>query len=646
MARPIPGLSRALDTSSIASVAYGEIGSSIYFALGIVAVYALGFTPWVLLLVGGLFLLVALSYAEGTAAIPEVGGAAMFVRRAFNDPAGFLTGWVLLLDYLIVIALAALFVPHYLGHAVGVEGLRDRPWDVVAGIGVIAFVSAVRLFRRPGLYRLAVLIAAVSLAVHLLIIVAGFVVLLSTGALGKGVDLGTAPTWSSIAFALPLAMLAYTGLETVANLASETREPGRTLPRSLFAGIGAAVGASVAIGLVGISAYPAHVDPAGAGQTSDLGTTWLRAPLVGIASAFDGHLPGSVVDVFRVFVGVTGVLILLGAVSTSISGAGRLAYSLGRHDMLPHAFGVLNRRTLIAPISIVSTVVMSSGLLLVAYAVGGEVRFLASLYSFGVLLAFVAAQVAVIRLRVTQPDLPRPFRVPFNVRVRGAAIPVAALIGIPLTAAVWLAGLVTHEATRIAGPIWVVAGALVFVAVRRTAGEPVLGRVQAAVPDLVPEVEGVYGRILVPVKLGQIGDEVLATAIRFAEEHRGSLRAVHVISVPLSLRLDAELLAEEERAGASLVDAGLLATEHGIELEQRTIRARSIGHAIVGEASEWGADLIVLGSAPRWRRQSRFFSPTVDYVLRHAPCEVMVIAYPQGILDEPDAARGTPGALS
>src|SRR5437764_8916636 len=111
MPRRFPGLNRVLGPRSLAPVAYGEIASSLYFALGIVALHALGLTPWVLLGVGLLFLVVALSYAEGTAAIPEIGGAATFVRRAFNDPLGFFTGWALFLDYLIVIALAALFVP-------------------------------------------------------------------------------------------------------------------------------------------------------------------------------------------------------------------------------------------------------------------------------------------------------------------------------------------------------------------------------------------------------------------------------------------------------------------------------------------------------------------------------------------------------
>src|SRR5213592_2340192 len=140
---------------SIASVAYGEIGSSIYIALGVIALYALGFTPWVLLGVGLVFVIVALSYAEGTAALPETGGAATFVRKAFNDPAGFITGWALFLDYLIVIALAALFTAHYFGDAVGWRGVTRSPWDIVAGVIVIASVAAVRLVRRPGLYRIA-----------------------------------------------------------------------------------------------------------------------------------------------------------------------------------------------------------------------------------------------------------------------------------------------------------------------------------------------------------------------------------------------------------------------------------------------------------------------------------------------------------
>jgi nucleotide-binding universal stress UspA family protein len=302
--------------------------------------------------------------------------------------------------------------------------------------------------------------------------------------------------------------------------------------------------------------------------------------------------------------------------------------------MLPRAFGRLNRRTLISPATIISTAAISAGLLLIAKAANDPVRFLASLYSFGVLIAFTAAQVAVVRLRYTEPDLARPYRAPGNVRIRGTEVPIAALVGAPLTFVILIFAFLTHDAARIAGPIWLAFGALVFIGSRLSARERVLGRVTPAIGDLVPDLEGTYERILVPMKLGLIGEEVLGTAFRLAEEQGCEVHVLHVIRVPLDLPIDAELIDAEEAAEASLAEAKLLAADQGIPIQVHIVRGRAIGEAIVHEAVDHEVDLIVVGSAPRWRRQSRFFSPTVDYVLRKAPCEVMVIAYPQGVLEE------------
>jgi APA family basic amino acid/polyamine antiporter len=637
MPKKLTGLERVLGSTSLAAVAYGEIASSLYFALGVVALYALGFTPWVLLAVGLLFLLVALSYAEGTTALPETGGAATFVRRAFNDPAGFVAGWVLFLDYLIVIALAALFAPQYLGDALGWEAISRRPWDVLAAVGLVAAIAGIRLLHRPRLYGLAVALAAVALVTHLLLVVLGLAFLVSTDALGRGLDLGQAPTWDSIAFALPLAMLAYTGLETVANLAAETRDPGRALPRGLFAGIGAVVAVSAAVGVVAMSAYPAHPDPDGpGGWSTDLGTEWLRAPLAALAAAFGGELPAAAVDALRVFVGVTATVVLAAAVTTSISGAGRLAYSLGRHDMLPHAFARLSRRTLIPPVAIVAAAAIASALLLLAVAVGNEteVRFLASLYSFGVLLAFTAAQLAVVRLRFTEPELDRPFRVPGNVRLRGADVPVAALVGAPLTFGVWIAAVATHEGAAVAGPIWLAAGMVVYILSRRAAGAPLLRAVEPAEAVLVPGTPGLWRRILVPLKFGAVGEDVLGTAIKLATEDGATVEVLHVIRVPLEQERDATMLGHEAQARHSVAEARRLAEEHGVAVRAKIVRHRDLGAAIIEEAIASGADLIVMGSSPRWRRWSLFVSPTVDKVLRRAPCEVMVVAYPERYFDE------------
>src|SRR4029078_10930536 len=157
MARKLPRLQRVLDAPALFSIAYGESASSIYFALGIIAFHALGFTPAVLLLARALFLVVSLCYAEATAAIRETGGAATFVRIAFNDFWGFVTGWALFLDYLIVIALSALYVPHYASGALFTSG--SSPWDVVAGCAVIVGVAAFRLLRNKRIFRFVVVIA-------------------------------------------------------------------------------------------------------------------------------------------------------------------------------------------------------------------------------------------------------------------------------------------------------------------------------------------------------------------------------------------------------------------------------------------------------------------------------------------------------
>src|SRR5438876_740996 len=527
MARKLPRLQRVLDAPALASVAYGEVASSLYFALGIVALHALGLTPVVLAIVGVLFLVVTMSYAEGTTSIGESGGAATFVRVAFNDLAGFMTGWALFLDYVIVIALSALFFPHYLGLALGVHSIAQRPGDVIVGCVVIVAIALVRLFRRTRLYSFSLVVPVLDLVTQLLLVLLGFAFLFSPTALTRGLHVGTQPSWHQIAFALPLAFLAYTGLETVANLAEEIRRPGRDLPRSL---------------------------------------------------------------------------------------------------------GRLSRRSLHSPETVIGAALISMVLLVTTEFTTNPVGFLASLFSFGVLVAFTAAQLAVLKLRFSKPDLERPFRVPLSIRIRGAAVPVPTVVGALATTAIFVAAMATHIGARYGGPIWLACGLVVYLLVRRGRGTGLLEHVEPVEEAELPQAE--FSKILVPMKLGEIGEEMVATAVKLAQERGAAVVALNVIRVPLDQPLDAEMFDEEERAAAALAEAAALGHDHGVVVKGRSIRARSIGEAIVQAAEETGADLIVLGSSPRWRRQSRFFSPTLDYVLRKAPAEVLVVAFPQGVLAE------------
>jgi APA family basic amino acid/polyamine antiporter len=510
-----------------------------------------------------------------------------------------------------------------------VSALERNPWDVVVGVAVIAVVALIRLVRRPSLYGFGIVVPALDLLTQALLVVLGFALVFSPHMLAEGTSLGSHPSWHDLAFALPLAMLAFTGLETVANLAEEARRPGVDLPRSVFGAIVTVATLYVAIAIVALSAFP--------GPDTELGSRWIRAPLLGVADSIRAELPFWLGDPLRFYVGVTGALILLTAVTTSISGFSRLAYSLGEHGQLPRSFGRLSRRAHVSPLAIVSVAVVSSAIVIATAFFRRDVQFLASLFSFGVLLAFTAAQLAVIKLRIDEPDLPRPYRAPLNVRIRGAEIPLPAVVGSVLTFTIFVIALATHSGARYAGPAWLAIGLVVFIAVRLSHGEGLMEKVTADDERPFETVLSAH-RILVPMKLGVIGEEMLATAIKLATEHDSEVQALHVIRVPLDQPLDAPMLDEEERAEASLAEAKLLGADYDVTVEGTVVRARSIGEAIVERAFEIDGDLIVLGSAPRWRRQSRFFSPTVDYVLRKAPCEVLIVAFPQSVLDEELAA--------
>jgi basic amino acid/polyamine antiporter, APA family len=271
-------------------------------------------------------------------------------------------------------------------------------------------------------------------------------------------------------------------------------------------------------------------------------------------------------------------------------------------------------------------------IVVVAAFMGDEARFLASTYSFGVLLAFTLAQLAVVRLRRREPDLSRPFRARPDVRIRGVDVPLPALVGAPLTGAIFVLAMVTHEGARYAGPAWLVVGLVVYSATRWHERRGMLEDVD---PRSALPVGASFRRILVPMKLGDIGEEMVATAVALAKESGARVEAITVVPVPRERALDAPLPPDvAERAEESVAEARALGEENDVDVRADAVPARSIGHAIVDEATRRNADLIVLGSSPRWRRQSRFFSPTVDHVLRHAPCEVLVVAFPDGVFDQ------------
>src|ERR687887_152162 len=226
------GLERVLGTPALFSTAYGNVGSSIYYALGVTAVFALGLTPLVFVIAGVIFAATAMTYAEGTVRFPEAGGSSSFARHAFNELASFGAAWAQMLNYIITISISAFFVPHYLSIFWG--PLRENPWDIIGGSIVIVVLVGLNIVGIREAANLNIFLAVVDFATQLLLVLIGlFLVFSPHTVFSANLHWGVAPTWSSFFLAIPIAMIAYTGIETVSNLAEEARDPPRDIPRSI-----------------------------------------------------------------------------------------------------------------------------------------------------------------------------------------------------------------------------------------------------------------------------------------------------------------------------------------------------------------------------------------------------------------------------
>src|SRR3954469_24767914 len=276
------GLRRTVGVPGLFATAYGNVGSSIYYALGLVAAHALGLTPVVFMLAGGLFALPAKTYAEGAAMYPEAGGSSSFARHAFNELVSFFAGWALTLDYIITVAISAFFVPHYLGAFW--PALNHNPGDIIGGIAVIALLAGLNVRGLGESAKLNLVLAVVDLATQVLLVVIGLFLVLDPALLVHQVQLGSAPSWSQLIFALSISMVAYTGIETVSNMAEEAKDPGHDVPKSVNLVLIAVLGVYAGISVVALCALP--VIHHGVGYSAELKETFHHA---GYATALGGH---------------------------------------------------------------------------------------------------------------------------------------------------------------------------------------------------------------------------------------------------------------------------------------------------------------------------------------------------------------------
>jgi APA family basic amino acid/polyamine antiporter len=393
--RRLHGLQRVLGVNALFSTAYGNVGSSIYYALGLVASFALGLTPVVFVITGFIFYLTAATYAEATAMYPEAGGSSSFARRAFNEFWSFFAAWAQMLNYTITIAISAFFVPHYIGGLFW-EPLRSSPGDIVFGIAVVVLLSAVNIVGVKESAGLNIALAVTDFLTQLLLVLIGIVLVLSPETLVDNVNLGVAPTWEDFLIAIPVGMIAYTGIETISNLAEEARDERKTIPAAIKRVVIAVFAIYATLPVVALSALPVFQNADGEyvtrlGLPEDEGG-FAGDPILGVVKQIDlGVFQGA----GEVYVGLLAATILFIATNAGIIGVSRLVYSMGLHRQVPDRLRQLHPRYGTPWVGI-----LLFGAIACIAMIPGQAEFLGNMYAFGAMLSFTIAHLAVVRLRV------------------------------------------------------------------------------------------------------------------------------------------------------------------------------------------------------------------------------------------------------
>jgi APA family basic amino acid/polyamine antiporter len=593
------GLRKTVGVPGMFATAYGNVGSSIYYALGLVAAHALGLTPLVFVFAGGLFALTAKTYAEGASMFPEAGGSSSFARHAFNDVVSFFAGWALSLDYILTIAISAFFVPHYLSAFPGLHPLKHNPDDIIGGLIVVVALVGLNIRGLGESAKLNLVLAVVDLATQIMLVFLGIFLVLNPSLLVNQVHLGSVPSWKELIFALSLAMLAYTGIETVANMAEESKDPGVQVPKAVVLAV---LTVYAGISVVALSALPVVHHGVGysaqlkqsfssPGYATSLGGFFENDPMLGVVEHLGLH--GIVLTVSRYYLGLLAATILFIATNAGMIGISRLSWSLAEHRQLPRLFSSLHPKFRTPWFTLIFFSLFACALILY-----GNTSVLGNLYSFGAMLSFTTAHAAIVALRVKDPDRERPYRSPLGLRIRGSTIPMTAVIGGIGTFLAWIAVTILHGEARIVGIPWMIVGMCGYYYYRRRQGLDPKKSYRLPRPERPEDFHELeYRTALVPI----FGSDVSASALHSAAKligEEGLVYAIYVLPVPAQLPLEGGL-EEEEAHGRSVLESAI--------------------HAPAGEQK---------------------IGPTATYLLTHRPCRVIIET------DNEPGNRRDPGALA
>jgi APA family basic amino acid/polyamine antiporter len=610
------GLERVLGTGALFSTAYGNVGSSIYYALGLVAVFALGMTPVVFLIAGLIFMCTAATYTEATTMFPEAGGSSSFARRAFNEFWSALTAWGQMLNYIITVAISAFFLPHYLG--VIWEPLLTSPGDILCGVAVVVILGAVNVVGVKEAAGLNVVLAILDFLTQVGLVVLGFILVLSPEVLVDNVDFGTSPTVSDFLIAIPVGMVAFTGIDTISNMAEEARDSGRTVPQAMRLVVVAVMAISLTLPAVALSAMPVENGQTLLALSSEEGG-YANNPIQGVVVNLG---LGGLQSAGEIYVGLLASTILLVATNAGLIGLSRLSYSMGQYRQLPERLRQLHPRFRTPYVAIV----VFGGIACLTM-LPGEAEFLGTVYAFGAMLGFTVAHASVVALRIKEPERERPYRAPLNVTVRGRSIPLASVLGGLGTGIAFLVVTILNFETLVSGTLWLALGMTVYVVYRRRLGLSLTETRKVVLPEPIVEREVEYESVLVVFDEARYSSEAMSTAVQLAARRRRGIHVLVTVSVPPNLPIDAAMPEEEQRAQAA-IDRARVRGGRRVSGHWEKVRPGGTGRRIVDEARTIKARAIVMAMPPR-RAGATLFGKTLETVLAERPCRVIITTAPE-----------------
>src|SRR3954451_23218127 len=623
-----PQLKRTLGSPALFGIVQGFIAASIYFSTGLVAERAFGLT-WMVFLAGGLlFAVVVPCYVEGASLHQERGGATVIARYAFNELVSFIAGWAICLDYLILGALCAFAGTDYLG--VFWHGFDDGFPEFGIGAAIVLYVALVAIRGGdPKRFERAAVLVLGDLVLQLVVVGLGLALLFDPAVLTHPYAIAGKPSVEDIVFAFPLVLVAFSGIDASSGLAGQVAIGRRGLRRLIGVRLLAALVPYLGIALIASSVLP---------QTNG---AYTEAPLIGVVNAFEQPW---LRDPLKYLVAVSAVVILVNAAQAAMLGLSRLGYALAVNRQIPSFVGKLHP-TRATPVGIIGFGAFTAICLLIP----ADLEFLAAICAFGATIAFTIVGLSVCRLRYKEPDRDRPYKMPFNVRVRGAELPIPVVLCVVMSYTAFVGLLVEHGDARWMGILGMACGLTLYLGYRTSQGKPVFKRItvpEAALTRRTAEAE--FGSILVPVLGTPLDDDIVQTAGRLAAEENedreegATIEAIWVFEVPMSLPLDTRVPdAELRRARAALKRAKAVGEEYeGVEVQTAVVRARKAGQAIVREAKRRGVEAVVLAAEEPTRvggglrlggkpgLHDTSVGETTRHVINKATCRVILTAPP------------------